>query len=179
MRTRKMWMALVAVFMGSQVMLFAQQKNEAGTERDRSGREQMQEMQCGRMIDGLALDDATAAKFSPVYKQYMAELRATRMVDRRGNISRKTDAGQQTPKPVLTDAEVEQAIKAQFARNRKMLDIREKYYAEFRKFLSPKQIQKMYAMEKRHGDKFRKEMSKRQGVKKQHEGKKSGEAKQG
>ena len=47
-----------------------------------------------------------------------------------------------------------------------MLDIREKYYNEFRKFLSPKQIQKMYNMEKRIGDKMRKEMGKRQGMKK-------------
>ena len=38
------------------------------------------------------------------------------------------------------------------------------------KFLSPKQIQKMYNMEKHNGDKFRKEMKKRQGMKKQHDG---------
>ena len=50
------------------------------------------------------------------------------------------------------------------------LDIREEYYNEFRKFLSPKQIQKMYNMEKHNGDKFRKEMKKRQGMKKQHDG---------
>ena len=35
--------------------------------------------------------------------------------------------------------------------------------------LSPKQIQKMYNMEKHNGDKFRKEMRKRQGMKKQHD----------
>ena len=69
-----------------------------------------------------------------------------------------------------TDAEVEQAIKARFAQSRKILDVREKYYNEFRKFLSPKQIQKMYNMEKHNGDKFRKEMRKRQGMKKQHDG---------
>ena len=74
------------------------------------------------------------------------------------------------PKPVPTDAEVEQAIKARFAQSRKILDIREEYYNEFRKFLSPKQIQKMYNMEKHNGDKFRKEMKKRQGMKKQHDG---------
>ena len=70
------------------------------------------------------------------------------------------------PRSTLTDAEVEQVIKARFAQSRKMLDIREKYYNEFRKFLSPKQIQKMYNMEKRIGDKMRKEMGKRQGMKK-------------
>ena len=79
-------------------------------------------------------------------------------------------ADKQIPKPVPTDAEVEQAIKARFAQSRKILDIREEYYNEFRKFLSPKQIQKMYNMEKHNGDKFRKEMKKRQGMKKQHDG---------
>ena len=107
----------------------------------------MQEMQCSQIIKGLALDDATAAKFTPVYKQYMEEMQATRNMGARRNAANRTAADKQTPKPVPTDAEVEQAIKARFAQSRKMLDIREKYYNEFRKFLSPKQIQKMYNLE--------------------------------
>lgn len=66
---------------------------------------------------------------------------------------------------MLTDAEVEADIKTRFAQSRKMLDIREKYYEEFRKFLSPKQVQKMYNLERRNGDKFRNEMNKRKGMK--------------
>jgi hypothetical protein len=100
------------------------------------------------------LDDAETAKFKPVYTKYMEEMRAVR------------DMNPRAPRSTLTDAEVEQVIKARFAQSRKMLDIREKYYNEFRKFLSPKQIQKMYNMEKRIGDKMRKEMGKRQGMKK-------------
>lgn len=171
MKTRKFLMVLVAIFMGSQVALFAQEKNDARPQRRQFTKEQMQEMQCNQIIKGLALDDATAAKFTPVYKKYMEEMSATRMMNARKKTENKTTADKQAPKPVPTDAEVEQAIKARFAQSRKMLDIREKYYNEFRKFLSPKQIQKMYNMEKRNGDKFRKEMSKRQGAKGQHDGK--------
>lgn len=171
MKTRKFLMVLVAIFMGSQVALFAQEKKEARPERKQFNKEQMQEMQCNQIIKGLALDDATAAKFTPVYKQYMEEMRATRTMGSRRNPANRTVADKQTPKPVPTDAEVEQAIKSRFAQSRKILDIREKYYNEFRKFLSPKQIQKMYNMEKHNGDKFRKEMNKRQGMKKQHDGK--------
>lgn len=171
MKTRKFLMVLVAIFMGSQVALFAQEKKEARPERKQFNKEQMQEMQCNQIIKGLALDDATAAKFTPVYKQYMEEMRATRTMGSRRNPVNRTVADKQTPKPVPTDAEVEQAIKSRFAQSRKILDIREKYYNEFRKFLSPKQIQKMYNMEKHNGDKFRKEMNKRQGMKKQHDGK--------
>lgn len=171
MKTRKFLMVLVAIFMGSQVALFAQEKKDTRPERKQLNKEQMQEMQCNQIIKGLALDDATAAKFTPVYKQYMEEMRATRDMGSRRNAANRTAADKQTPKPIPTDAEVEQAIKDRFAQSRKMLDIREKYYNEFRNFLSPKQIQKMYNMEKHNGDKFRKEMKKRQGMKKQHDGK--------
>lgn len=170
MKTKKFLMVLVALFMGSQVALFAQEKKEGKAERRHFNKEQMQEMQCNQIIKGLALDDATAAKFAPVYKKYMEEMNETRNMNVRRKADNKVAADKQAPKPVPTDAEVEQAIKARFAQSRKMLDIREKYYGEFRKFLSPKQIQKMYNMEKRNGDKFRKEMNKRQGMKKQHDG---------
>lgn len=170
MKTKKFLMVLVALFMGSQVALFAQEKKEGRVERRHFNKEQMQEMQCNQIIKGLALDDATAAKFAPVYKKYMDEMSETHNMIARKNSGNKVTADKQTPKPVPTDAEVDQDIKARFAQSRKMLDIREKYYGEFRKFLSPKQIQKMYNMEKRNGDKFRKEMNKRQGMKKQHDG---------
>lgn len=169
MKTRKFFMVLVALFMGSQVALFAQETKKP--ERQRPTAEQMQQMQCNQIIKSLALDDAAAAKFTPVYKKYMEEMRATRNV-KRHKPAAGTAVDKQTPKPVPTDAEVEAAIKGRFAQARKILDIREKYYDEFRKFLSPQQIQKMYNMEKRNGDKFRNEMNKRQGMKKHDGGKK-------
>ena len=69
----------------------------------------------------------------------------------------------QTAKPVPTDAEIEKEIKDQFAQSRKILDVREKYYNEFRKILSPKQIMKIYQTEKRNANKFRKEFDRRKG----------------
>ena len=48
----------------------------------------------------------------------------------------------------LTDAEIEKNIKERFARSRKLIDIREKYYGVYRDFLSPKQIQRVYELEK-------------------------------
>ena len=152
MKTKNFFMVLVALFMGSQMAIFAQGKKEGKTDRKQFGQEQMQKMQCNQLINALALDDAETAKFKPVYTKYMEEMRAVR------------DMNPRAPRSTLTDAEVEQVIKARFAQSRKMLDIREKYYNEFRKFLSPKQIQKMYNMEKNNGEKFRKEMNKRQGM---------------
>ena len=63
------------------------------------------------------------------------------------------------PKPVLTDAEVERQIKGRFAQSRKILDVREKYYDEFRKILSPKQIMKIYRTEQNNADKLKKNLT--------------------
>lgn len=172
MKTRKIFMVCIALLMGSQVALFAQEAKKP--ERKRPTQEQIQQMQCNQIIKALTLDDATAAKFTPVYTKYMEEMRAVRRMGQPEKADKKVEgnkagenknvANRPAPKPMPTDAEVEASIKARFAQSRKMLDIREKYYNEFRKFLSPKQIQKMYNMEKNNGEKFRKEMNKRQGM---------------
>ena len=116
MRTKFFLMVLAAIVMGSQVTLFAQEKKETKSERRQFNKEQMLEMQCNQIIKGLALDDATTAKFIPVYKQYMEEMRATRHMGACRNIANRTAADKQTPKPLPTDAEVEQAIKARLRR---------------------------------------------------------------
>lgn len=162
MKTRKIFMVCIALLMGSQVALFAQEAKKP--ERKRPTQEQIQQMQCNQIIKALTLDDATAAKFTPVYTKYMEEMRAVRRMGQPERADKKVEGSRPAPKPMPTDAEVEASIKARFAQSRKMLDIREKYYNEFRKFLSPKQIQKMYNMEKNNGEKFRKEMNKRQGM---------------
>lgn len=65
------------------------------------------------------------------------------------------------PKPALTDAEIAKQIKDQFAQSRKLLDIREKYYTEFSKVLSQKQVTRIYQMEKSNANKFKKEFDRR------------------
>jgi subtilase family serine protease len=47
-----------------------------------------------------------------------------------------------------SEAESEKAIQQRFTRSQKLLDIREKYYKEYSKFLTQKQIQRMYEIER-------------------------------
>ena len=47
----------------------------------------------------------------------------------------------------MTDAEVVRGIKARFQQGRKILYIREKYFKVYSKFLTPKQIQRVYDLE--------------------------------
>ena len=71
------------------------------------------------------------------------------------------------PPKKTADAEVEKSIQDRFAMSRKKLDLREKYYKEFRKFLSPRQVEKIYFKEKNYGKAMHKEFSRRKALKNQ------------
>lgn len=171
-----MYVMLAILLVGSQMTLSAQNKENKG-KKQRPTQEQMMKMQANQMVKALMLDDATAAKFVPVYENYLKELRECRTKNRTPRPSLMEGAlggrvyAQPDVKSVPTDAEVEKSIKDRFAQSRKMLDIREKYYNEFRKILSPKQIMKIYQMEKRNADKFKKEFNRRKQAK-PHQGQK-------
>lgn len=163
---KSMYVLLAVLFIGSQMTLSAQNKADR-TGKQRPTQEQMIQLQSSQMVKTLMLDDATAAKFTPVYTRYLEELRACRVMNQAGRGNRPSGVRNQTTeakpavKPVLTDAEVEKQIKEQFAQSRKILDIREKYYNEFRKLLTPKQIAKIYQTERGNADKFKREFSQR------------------
>ena len=159
MKAKFIYVFLTCLMIGGQFSLSAQ--NQVNKDkRQRHTPEQFMERQTNQMVNTLMLDDAAAARFVPVYQNYLKELRECRMMNRR-----QLSSGQGTeqkgmkpqPKPVLTDAEVEQQIKGRFAQSRKILDVREKYYDEFRKILSPKQIMKIYRTEQNNASKLKKE----------------------
>lgn len=171
MKMKFMYVLLAALLMGSQMTLSAQNK-ETKEKKQRPTQEQMLQMQTNQMVKTLMLDDATAAKFTPVYESYLKELRECRMMNRKPRAEKDkaqqgTEANAKTkaPKPAMTDAEIATMLKNQFAQSRKMLDIREKYYNEFSKILSQKQIMKIYQQEKMNMNKFRKEFDRRKGQK--------------
>ena len=64
-----------------------------------------------------------------------------------------------------TDEEVDKMMRDRFKQSRKMLEVREKYYDEFRKFLSPKQVQKVYDHGQMNRNLFHIEMNRRAGMK--------------
>ena len=163
MKTKFIYVLMATLLIGSQT-ISAQNKDNRDN-KQRPTPEQMAKRQTNQMVKTLMLDDATAAKFTPVYENYLKELRECRMMNRRDRMKNNNAETKQTPKPVLTDKEIEKQIKDQFAQSRKILDIREKYYNEFSKILSPKQIMKIYQTEKRNANKFRKEFDRRKGHK--------------
>jgi len=124
---------------------FAQQQNNQKQQKSKPTAEQMQQMKIRHLINELALDDATAAKFTDVYKEYSSEM---------DNI-RKSYAKKGKKDATLTDAEIDAETKARFQQSRKILDVREKYYDKFRKFLSARQVKKIYNSEQRKASKVK------------------------
>ena len=167
MKTKYFVMMVVAVLMGTQVMNAQDSKdNEQGKRsRKRMTMEQMVDMQSRKIVNELGLDDKTAAKFTDVYKKYITALNDVR----KEYMPKRPEPGKAPSTP--TDAEVDKMMRDKFKVGRKMLDIREKYYDEFRKFLSPKQVQKIYDQGQMNHGKFHKEMNRRAGMKKPDGGK--------
>ena len=72
MKTKFIYVVLAVLFMGSQMTLSAHEKDNK-EKKQRPTPEQMMQMQTNQMVKALMLDDATAAKFTPIYEKYLKE----------------------------------------------------------------------------------------------------------
>ncbi|WP_373736920.1 hypothetical protein [Bacteroides heparinolyticus] len=143
MKTRIAYVWIAALFVGSLTTVSAQEK-KTDEKKQPPTQEEMVKMQAGRKVKELLLDDATAAKFTPLYEKYLTELNATCPFNaKKGKKTEGTETREDVKKE-LTDAEISQMLKDRFAQERKVLDIREKYFQEFSKILSPRQLLKVY-----------------------------------
>lgn len=171
MKTKYFFVLMMSVLMGTQVMnAQKEQGNERKHGRERLTMEQIADMQATKIVEDLGLDDKTATKFTDVYKKYMKELYDVRKeffkdFKKPGGMEKGKD-GAKVHKRIQppTDAEVDKMMRYRFKQSRKMIDIREKYYDEFRKFLSPKQVQKVYDQGQMNPSKFHMEMNRREGM---------------
>ena len=111
----------------------------AQDEKQRMNREQMAEKQARHIAHELAFDDATTKRFVETFCACQQEVWAL---------------GPRHKAESTTEEEAEQAIKERFERSRAILDLREKYYEEYSKFLTQKQIQRVYEMEHQSMDRL-------------------------
>ena len=125
-------------------------------------REQIVEIQCSRLINELELDDATADRFTMLFKDYKNEIFAVKQKyhpKKEGKVENEEEEFARK-----TDAEVEKAILDRFAESREIIDIREAYYAKFKTILNPRQIEKIYRQEKKSQNGMRNEQMNRGGM---------------
>ncbi|NLI35892.1 MAG: hypothetical protein GX416_05195 [Bacteroidales bacterium] len=138
MKTKLMMVATILLF-GIGLSAQAQGKGFKNEKR-RFDVAKMDSMRCQRMTNELMLNDATTAKFKAMYMDYLADMRNAMMPA--GKIDR--NAIKRDPLKEMTDAEVQKMLENRFDREQKMLDVRVKYYKEFKRFLSPKQIARIF-----------------------------------
>lgn len=122
--------------------VFAQDKTDAP--KAKLTPEEVAQRQAVRMAEKLMLSDAENEKFIPLYQAYKVDLNA---INKKYRVERAKVEPGQTPAP-KSDKEVDQQIRAQFAKSQEILDQRVAYYEKFLKILTPKQIQQMYKAEK-------------------------------
>ena len=124
---------------------FAQQSTpQRSSQQQRISREQLAEIEAKHIAHELAFNEDITSKFVAVYCNYQKEIWALGSNKRAG-------------KKAMSDKENEERIKQRFAMSEKILNIRQKYYKEYSKFLSQTQIERVYEQErklmKRHANK--------------------------
>ena len=152
-------LARLAVAAGSEA--FAQKPQG---ERVRLSREQIVDIQCSKLIDELELDDATAAKFTVVFKEYKDQLFAVKQKYHPVKEVKVEGENEDQALARKTDAEIEKEILDKFAESREIIDVRESFYPKFKSILNPRQIMKVYRQEKNNHNGMRNEQMNRGGM---------------
>ena len=98
-------------------------------------REQLAEMQAKHIAKEMAMDKATSQRFIKTFCQFQRDIWTLGPRPKQSHSQ-------------MTDEETGQALKARFAHSRKILDLRQKYYAIYSEFLTQKQIQHVYELER-------------------------------
>lgn len=114
---------------------------------NQSQREEMVARQTERLVKELNLSGSAKDEFVGVYKRYQSELVGVTLQDRQ-----RQQVSSEIKEKDLTDIDAEKRIQSQFERqeqqieaSKKRLEIQRKYYEEFSKTLSPKQLMKIFA----------------------------------
>jgi hypothetical protein len=104
-------------------------------------REKIEALKIGFLTEKLHLTSEEAQLFWPVYNKYKNELKALR----EDKHEWKTSA--QKPIENMNEQELNEFLEFQFAHQQKMLDLKKKYFAEFKKVLPLKKVALLYQAE--------------------------------
>ena len=126
----KTWLAALVLVACSLTMTAQSDNNQ------RLSREQLAEKQAKHIAYKLGLDEEATKKYVETFCDYQKEIWA---LGPRETGKKKAE---------MTDAETDQEIQARFERSEKILSIRQKYYKRYSKFLTPKQIDRAYKLER-------------------------------
>ena len=136
MKTRLMTLVVMMAVSISIFSVMAQNVQDVPAQKHAKQRptpEQMMDRHVKMMEKKLVMDDATAAKFTPLYKEYLQAMKDCRPA-----------VNKDVKKAEMTDAEIEKAIQDRFDARQKALDVQKKYFKKFKEVLNAKQLQKVF-----------------------------------
>ena len=136
MKTRLLSFMIVAALSVSSFNVLAQNPEQPSKEKrmkERPTPEQMMERHMLMMEKNLMMDDATAAKFKPLYQEYINAMKEC-----------NPKASKEAKKGSLTDAEIEKNIQDRLDAKIKKAEVQKKYFNEFKKILNAKQLVKVF-----------------------------------
>lgn len=107
----------------------------AQSNKQRLTREQLAEVQAKHIAKEMAMDEAKSQRFIETFCQFQRDIWAL-------------GPRPKQPHSQMTDEETEQVLKERFDHSQKILDLRRKYYAIYSEFLTQKQIQRVYELER-------------------------------
>lgn len=142
MKTKRIALIVLMATILTNVQVIANNVKEDNTSK-RLKRTELLNKRCQRMESQLALDENTAAKFTPLYKEYLSSLRSCHSgnckIEKKGQPS---------------DADRLARMEKNFESRQKMLDTQKKYFNEFKKILNARQLETLFCS-------HRKEISRR------------------
>lgn len=120
-------------------VIFLSELNAQQNNKQRMTRDELAEVQAKHIASELAFDDPTTLRFIETYKNYQKEI---------WNLGPRAKKNNRIDSQTSTEQDLQVELNARFEKSQKILDIRKKYYNEYSKFLTQKQIQRVYEIEK-------------------------------
>jgi len=143
---------MVAMMLGISTATFAQEEKKSSEDRAKM-RAEMVQKQAEHLAKDFELKDANKTAFIETFTSYQNELSSGMESLRRVNNGEKPEG-----KKELTEEEAKVQIQENFERQEKQiaamqsrLETQKKYYAEFAKILTPQQLVKIFAQQRRSG----------------------------
>ncbi len=123
--------------------------------------EKIEALKIAFITQELNLSPQEAQQFWPVYNQLEEELK----VVRKDKWTNRIEAGMMLDFDIMSDADIEDALRIEFETAERELALRKKYFDEFKKVIPLKKVALLYKAEERFKMKLLDELRKRRGEK--------------
>jgi len=135
------------------ILLTAVSAEAQKMDRNQPMRKRIEQAKLRQIRQNLQLDEATFFQFRPLYLRYERTLANIDFRSQNKMLNVNADS--------LTGRDADELLMAQWSRAKQLINVRERFYAEFRKILTAQQLVKLYQSETEIRQKVMSELEKR------------------